>query len=54
VDRFTEIHGRVKRSEVLVPQRDTAYGMREILVQEPQGHVVGFAARLEGFDAGAV
>ena len=54
VDRFAEIHDRVKRTEVLVPQRDTAYGMREIFVQEPQGHVVGFAARSGTFDAGAV
>ena len=54
VDRFAEIHDRVKRSEVLAPQRDTPYGMRQIFVQEPQGPVVGFAARFETFDAGAV
>jgi uncharacterized glyoxalase superfamily protein PhnB len=54
VDSFAEIVKRVKGTEVLVPQRDTAYGMREIFVREPQGHVVGFAARLDASDAGAV
>jgi uncharacterized glyoxalase superfamily protein PhnB len=54
VDRFADILGRVKGAEVLVPQRDTAYGMREVFVREPQGHVVGLAARLDVSDAGVV
>jgi len=54
VDRFADILELVKGSEVLVPQRDTAYGMRESFVREPQGHVVSFAARLDASDAGAV
>lgn len=29
--------------EVLVPERTTFYGAREVFVREPGGHVVGFA-----------
>ena len=46
VDNFTEALERVKGAEVLVPQRDTFYGMREIFVREPEGQIVGFAARI--------
>jgi uncharacterized glyoxalase superfamily protein PhnB len=46
VDNFTEALERIKGSEVLVPQRDTFYGMREIFVREPAGQIVGFAARI--------
>lgn len=35
------IHG----VDVVVPERSTFYGMREIAVREPGGHVVCFAAR---------
>ncbi len=34
----------VKGAEVLVPERVTFYGMREIFVREPGRHVIGFAA----------
>lgn len=34
--------------EVLVPRRQTFYGMDEIFVRAPCGTVVGFAARVEG------
>ena len=33
---------------VLVPRRQTFYGMDELFVRAPCGTVVGFAARLEG------
>jgi uncharacterized glyoxalase superfamily protein PhnB len=45
VDNFAEALERIKGAEVLVPQRDTFYGMREIYVREPEGQIVGFAAR---------
>ena len=35
----------VKGAEVLVPERTTFYGMREIWVREPGRNVLGFAAR---------
>jgi uncharacterized glyoxalase superfamily protein PhnB len=46
VDSFADTLDRVNGSEVLVQQRDTFYGMREIFVREPQGQIVGFAARI--------
>jgi uncharacterized glyoxalase superfamily protein PhnB len=46
VDSFPEALDRIKGAEVLVPQRDTFYGMREIYVLEPGGQIVGFAARI--------
>jgi uncharacterized glyoxalase superfamily protein PhnB len=45
VDNFSDALARVKNAEVLVPERTTFYGMREIWVREPGQHVVGFAAR---------
>ena len=45
VDDFGDTLKRVKNTEVLVPERVTFYGMREIFVREPGRHVVGFAAR---------
>jgi uncharacterized glyoxalase superfamily protein PhnB len=44
VDDFADTLKRVKNAEVLVPERVTFYGMREIFVREPGRHVVGFAA----------
>jgi uncharacterized glyoxalase superfamily protein PhnB len=46
VDNFNEALERIQGAEVLVPQRDTFYGMREIYVREPAGQMVGFAARI--------
>ena len=46
VDNFADALERVKGAQVLVPQRDTFYGMREIFVREPEGQVIGFAARI--------
>jgi uncharacterized glyoxalase superfamily protein PhnB len=47
VDNFAEALEHVKGAEVLVPERTTFYGMREIWVREPGRHVLGFAARVE-------
>lgn len=33
-------------TEVLVPERTTFYGAREVFVREPGGHVVGFAQHI--------
>lgn len=45
VDDFGDALKRVKGAEVLVPERVTFYGMREIFVRGPGRHVVGFASR---------
>jgi uncharacterized glyoxalase superfamily protein PhnB len=45
VDNFPDALERVKGAEVLVPERTTFYGMREIWVREPGRNVLGFAAR---------
>ena len=36
--------GQLGETEVLIPPRTTPYGMREVWVREPCGHVIGFAA----------
>jgi uncharacterized glyoxalase superfamily protein PhnB len=46
VEDFPDLLRRVEGFEVLVPVRDTFYGMREIVVREPGGNAVAFAARL--------
>ena len=46
VDNFPDALESIRGAEVLVPQRDTFYGMREIYVREPSGQIVGFAARI--------
>jgi uncharacterized glyoxalase superfamily protein PhnB len=48
VDDFADALQRAAGAEVLIPERTTFYGMREIVVREPGGHVLGFAARDEG------
>jgi len=53
VDDFDDALERVKGGEVLVPERTTFYGMREIVVREPGRHVVGFAAKAEDASQGA-
>jgi uncharacterized glyoxalase superfamily protein PhnB len=40
----------IEDAEVLVPRRETFYGMDEVFVRAPCGTVVGFAARTEGTD----
>jgi uncharacterized glyoxalase superfamily protein PhnB len=46
VDNFADTLERVRGAEVVVPERTTFYGMREIAVREPGRHLVGFAARV--------
>jgi uncharacterized glyoxalase superfamily protein PhnB len=48
VDDFADAMKRTAGAEVLVPERTTFYGMREIVVREPGRHVLGFAARAGG------
>jgi uncharacterized glyoxalase superfamily protein PhnB len=38
---------RLEGADVIVPERKTFYGMREIGVREPGGHAILFAQRLE-------
>lgn len=45
VDDFDDIRKRVQGARVVVPERVTFYGMREIGVQEPGGHLIVFAAK---------
>ena len=45
VDDFSDALARVKDAEVLVPERTTFYGMREIWVRDPGRNALGFAAR---------
>jgi hypothetical protein len=44
VTNIDEIAAKLGASEIIVPKRTTYYGMEEIWVREPGGHVVGFAA----------
>jgi len=48
VDDFAATAKSVAGSEVLVPERTTFYGMREIFIRKPGRHVVRFAAQAEG------
>ncbi|MGH9667482.1 MAG: VOC family protein [Bryobacteraceae bacterium] len=45
VDDFDDIRLRIEGCEIVVPERVTFYGMREIGVREPGGHCVVFAIR---------
>ncbi|HLK18333.1 MAG TPA: VOC family protein [Bryobacteraceae bacterium] len=45
VENFGDALDRVKGADVVVPERITFYGMREIWVREPGKNVLGFAAR---------
>ena len=45
VDDFADILKRLDGYPVALPDRTTFYGMREIGVLEPSGHIVTFAAR---------
>ncbi len=46
VEDFDDLKRRIEGCEVLVPERVTFYGMREIGVREPGGHFVVFAAQV--------
>jgi Glyoxalase/Bleomycin resistance protein/Dioxygenase superfamily len=44
VTNLEEIASKLSPTEIMVPKRSTEYGMEEIWVREPGGHVIGFAA----------
>ncbi|PWU11374.1 MAG: hypothetical protein C5B51_02745 [Terriglobia bacterium] len=46
VDDLEDVRQRLNGYAITMPERTTFYGMREIGVFEPGGHVVVFAARL--------
>jgi uncharacterized glyoxalase superfamily protein PhnB len=46
VDDFEDILKRVAGCQIALPERTTFYGMREIVVREPGGHLVCFAAKV--------
>jgi catechol 2,3-dioxygenase-like lactoylglutathione lyase family enzyme len=45
VDDFADILKRLNGYKIDLPERTTFYGMKEIGVREPGGHIVVFAAR---------
>src|ERR1700733_11791074 len=45
VEDFADILKRLEGYPIALPERTTFYGMREIGVHEPGGHIVVFAAR---------
>ena len=46
VGDFDDILKRVAGCEIALAERTTFYGMREIVVREPGGHLVCFAAKV--------
>ena len=50
VERLDDVLENIEDAEVLVPRRQTFYGMDEVFVRAPCGTVVGFAARTEAND----
>lgn len=46
VDDFDDTLRRLEGYPIVMPQRDTFYGMREIGVFDPDGNIVIFATRL--------
>jgi uncharacterized glyoxalase superfamily protein PhnB len=46
VDDFDDLLKRVEGLEVVMPERTTFYGMREIMVREPGGNIICFAAKV--------
>lgn len=46
VEDLDHVLERLSEYEVLVPQRDTSFGAREIFVREPGGSVVAFTQHL--------
>ena len=45
VEDFADVLKRLEGHSTALPERTTFYGMREIGVREPSGHIVVFAAR---------
>ena len=52
VDDFEDAVKRTAGVEVIVPIRDTFYGMREIAVREPGGNLICFAAPIPAGQTG--
>ena len=52
VDALDPIVEAMDGAEIVVPRRQTFYGMDEIFVRAPCGTLVGFAARVEGGSEG--
>ena len=48
VDDFDDVRKRLGGYPIAMAERTTFYGMREIGVFEPSGHIVVFAARVSG------
>lgn len=48
VGAIDDVLGPIEGAEIVVPRRQTFYGMDEIFVRAPCGTLVGFAAKLEG------
>lgn len=48
VGSIDDIIAAIGETEVVVPRRQTFYGMDELFVRPPCGTLVGFAARVEG------
>lgn len=46
VEDFADVVKRLDGYPIAMAQRDTFYGMREIGVFEPNGHIIVFAARI--------
>jgi uncharacterized glyoxalase superfamily protein PhnB len=46
VEDFADVLKRLEGYPIVMPERTTFYGMREIGVHEPGGHTVVFAARV--------
>lgn len=46
VEDFDDLLKRVEGADIVMPERTTWYGMREILVKEPGGNIVCFAGRV--------
>ena len=46
VDDFDDVLRRMQGAEIVMAERKTFYGMREILVREPGGNIICFAGRI--------
>ena len=44
VDNFADLRARLEGADIVMPERVAFYGMREMAVREPGGHVVCIAA----------
>lgn len=47
VSDFADLLKRVEGFQVIMPQRDAFYGMREISIKEPGGNIITFAAPIK-------